>query len=58
MINKIKSILNILMVFIIYPLVIVLLSNLFFNPIGYLEALLYSFIIRVIKYNWINNIIK
>lgn len=44
-------------VFVIYPITIMLLSRLF-TPIDYLPALLYSFIVRVIKYNWINNVVK
>jgi hypothetical protein len=50
---KIKLIMILLGVFVIYPITIMLLSRLF-TPIDYLEALLYSFIVRVIKYNWIN----
>jgi hypothetical protein len=50
---KIKLIMILLGVFLIYPVTIMLVSKLF-TPIGYLEALLYSFIVRVVKYNWIN----
>mgnify|MGYP006987197382 CR=1 FL=1 len=54
---RIKLIMMLLGIFIIYPLTIMLVSQLF-TPVGYLEALLYSFIVRVIKYNWINNVVK
>lgn len=54
---RIKLIMILLAVFVIYPLVIVLLSR-FFTPIGYLEALLYSFVVRVVKYNYINKLPK
>jgi hypothetical protein len=50
---RIKLIMILLGIFIIYPLTIMLVSQLF-TPVGYLEALLYSFIVRVVKYNWIN----
>lgn len=54
---RIKLIMILLGIFIIYPLTIMLVSQLF-TPVGYLEALLYSFIVRVIKYNWINRLNK
>jgi hypothetical protein len=54
---KIKLIMILLGIFVIYPITIMLLSQLF-TPVGYLEALLYSFIVRAIKYNWINNVVK
>jgi hypothetical protein len=57
MTSKIKLILSLLGVFVIYPITIMLLSRLFI-PIDYLPALLYSFIVRVVKFNWINNIVK
>jgi hypothetical protein len=57
MISKIKLILSLLGIFLIYPFTIMLLSRLFI-PIDYLPALLYSFIVRIVKFNWINNIIK
>jgi hypothetical protein len=50
---RIKLIMILLGVFLIYPVTIMLVSKLF-TPVGYLEALLYSFIVRVVKYNWIN----
>lgn len=54
---RIKLIMILLGIFIIYPLAIMLLSRLF-TPIDYLPALLYSFIVRVVKYNWKNNLVK
>jgi hypothetical protein len=54
---KIKLIMILIGIFLIYPLTIMLLSRLF-TPIGYLEALLYSFVVRVIKYNYINKLPK
>jgi hypothetical protein len=50
---RIKLVMILLGVFLIYPVTIMLVSKLF-TPVGYLEALLYSFVVRVIKYNWIN----
>lgn len=50
--SRIRLIMIILGIFIVYPSVIILLSQLF-NPIGYFEALLYSFVVRVFKYNTI-----
>lgn len=54
---KIRLLLILIGILIIYPLTIMLLSRLF-TPIGYGEALLYSFIVRVVKWNWINKINK
>jgi hypothetical protein len=54
---KIKLIMILLGVFVIYPITIMLLSRLF-TPIDYLPALLYSFIVRVVKYNYINRLNK
>jgi predicted neutral ceramidase superfamily lipid hydrolase len=54
---KIKLIMILLGVFLIYPLAIMLVSRLF-TPIDYLPALLYSFIVRVVKYNYINRLNK
>lgn len=50
--NKIRLLMILIGVFLIYPGIIVLVSQLF-TPIGYLEALLYSFIVRVFKHNTI-----
>jgi len=55
--SKTKLLLILIGIFVIYPLVIMLLSRLF-TPIGYGEALLYSFVVRVVKWNWINKINK
>lgn len=55
--TKIRLLLILIGIFIIYPLTIMLLSRLF-TPIGYGEALLYSFVVRVVKWNWINKINK
>ena len=51
--NKIKLLMILIGVFLIYPGVIVLVSQLL-TPIGYFEALLYSFIVRVFKHNVIH----
>lgn len=52
---KIKLSIILLLTFIIYPTILVLVSKLF-NEITYLQALLYTLIIRVIKFNVQNKI--
>jgi hypothetical protein len=51
--SRIRLIMILFGVLLVYPFTIILLSQLF-TPIGYLEALLYSFIVRVFKHNTIN----
>lgn len=47
---KIKLLLQLLLVFVVYPGILILLSQLL-TPLSYGEALLYSFIVRVSKWN-------
>jgi hypothetical protein len=54
--SRIKLIMELLLIVVVYPGLIMLLSQLL-TPLSYGEALLYSFIVRVIKWNK-NNIFK
>ena len=54
--SRIKLIMELLLIVVVYPVLIMLLSQLL-TPLSYGEALLYSFIVRVIKWNK-NNIFK
>jgi len=52
---KLKLLIILILTFIIYPITLILVSKLF-NEITYLQALLYVFIVRILKFNIQNKI--